>query len=131
MKHALTFLTTLFLSVAADAQAEPAKAPSPDAAGGKTIVTVSKSATDQEPIAGVRTATVVVAAADAPDHLKKAADAVCPGQDDHLVINAAIASLPETGGRVHLTGGSYRIGAAVQRSSVLHSQQVSVGTPFR
>jgi hypothetical protein len=59
----------------------------------------------------VRTATVVVAAADAADHLKKAADVVCPGKDDHVPINAAIAGLPETGGRVHLTGGTYHIGA--------------------
>lgn len=76
---------------------------------------------------GVRTATVVVAAADAPGHLKSAADYVCPGQDDHLVINAAIAALPATGGRVHLTGGSFSIGAVegtfggitIARSNVL------------
>ncbi len=61
--------------------------------------------------AGGRTATVVIAAVDAPDHLKSAADFVCPGQDDHLVINAGIEALPPTGGRVHLTGGSYSIGA--------------------
>lgn len=58
-----------------------------------------------------RTATVVVAAADAPAHLQRAADAVCPGQDDHVVINAAIERLPAAGGRVHLTAGTYRIGA--------------------
>ncbi|MBM3892708.1 MAG: hypothetical protein FJ388_26620, partial [Verrucomicrobia bacterium] len=76
---------------------------------------------------GVRTATVVVAAADAPAHLKTAADFVCAGKDDHLVINAAIAALPETGGRVHLTGGSFSIGAVegtfggitIARSNVL------------
>jgi hypothetical protein len=59
----------------------------------------------------VRTATVVVAAADAPAHLRSAADVVCLGRDDHVVINAAIERLPETGGRVHLTAGTYRIGA--------------------
>ena len=77
--------------------------------------------------AGVRTATVVVAAADAAGHVKTAADFVCPGNDDHLVINAAIAALPDAGGRVHLTGGSYSIGAVegtfggitVARSNVL------------
>jgi len=76
---------------------------------------------------GVRTATVVVAAADAPDHLKSAADFVCAGKDDHLVVNAAISALPGTGGRVHLTGGSFSIGAiegtfggiTVARSNVL------------
>jgi hypothetical protein len=85
------------------------------------------AAAEKEPIAGVRTATVVVAAADAPEHAKKCADVVCPGQDDHAVINAAIAGLPENGGRVHLTGGSYSIGAVagtfggviIARSNVL------------
>ncbi len=43
MKQTFTLLTTLLLSVAAEAQTEPAKAPSSGAAGGKTIVTVSKS----------------------------------------------------------------------------------------
>ncbi len=37
------------------------------------------SAAEKEPIAGVRMATVVVAAADAPEHVKKGADVVCPG----------------------------------------------------
>ncbi|MSS70575.1 MAG: hypothetical protein EXS64_03700 [Candidatus Latescibacteria bacterium] len=81
----------------------------------------------KEAVAAVRTATVVVAAADAADHLKRGADFVCPSRDDHLVINAAIAALPETGGRVHLTGGTYSIGAVpgtfggvtIARSNVL------------
>ncbi len=81
----------------------------------------------EEPVAPVRTAAVVVAASDAADHLKKAADVVCPGRDDHVVINAAIAGLPENGGRVHLTGGSYSIGTVegtyggvtIARSNVL------------
>jgi hypothetical protein len=59
----------------------------------------------------VRTATMVVAAADAPAQLRHAADVVCSGVDDQVVINAAIDRLPETGGRVHLTAGTYRIGA--------------------
>ena len=79
------------------------------------------------PVAGTRTATVVVAAADAPDHVKRGADVVCAGQDDHLAINAAIAGLPEVGGRVHLTGGAFSIGAvagtfggvSIDRSNVL------------
>jgi len=82
---------------------------------------------DPESNAPVRTATVVVAASDAADHLKRAADVVCTGRDDHVVINAAIAGLPENGGRVHLTGGSYSIGAGpetyggvtISRSNVL------------
>ena len=79
------------------------------------------------PVAAVRTAAVVVAASDAADHLKEAADVVCPGQDDHVVINAVIAGLPQNGGRVHLTGGTYSIGAGpetyggvtIARSNVL------------
>ena len=43
MKQTFTLLTTLLLSIAAEAQTEPAKAPVSGAAGGKTIVTLSKS----------------------------------------------------------------------------------------
>ncbi len=79
------------------------------------------------PMTGARTAAVVVAAADAPEPVKRAADIVCTGQDDHVAINAAIAGLPSSGGRVHLTGGSYAIGAVagtfggviIDRSNVL------------
>jgi hypothetical protein len=75
----------------------------------------------------VRTATFVVAAAGSPDHLKAQADFVCSGLDDHLVINSAIASLPEGGGRVHLSAGTYSIGGvegtyggiSILRSNVL------------
>ena len=59
----------------------------------------------------VRTAAFVIAAADSPEHLKSQADFVCPGTNDHAVINAAIAALPEPGGRVHLSAGNYSIGA--------------------
>ncbi len=98
-----------------------------EAAVSTAIAAGEAPAAGQEPVAGVRTATVVVAAADAPDHLKQGADVVCPGRDDHLVINAAIAGLPPHGGRVHLTGGSYHVGAVtgtyggvtVARSNVL------------
>ena len=41
----------------------------------------------------VRTAAFVIAAADSPEHLKSQADFVCPGTNDHAVINAAIAAL--------------------------------------
>ncbi len=95
-------------------------------------LTVSIGRDDEQPSidaseGGGRTATVVIAAADAPEHLRSTADVVCPGTDDHLVINAAIAALPPSGGRVHLTGGSYSIGAIggtysgvkIDRSNVL------------
>lgn len=57
-----------------------------------------------------RTATYVVAAADADARLQASADFVCPGSNDHLVINAAVAALPAGGGRVHLTAGTFSIG---------------------
>ncbi|MGE0757640.1 MAG: hypothetical protein AB7F89_10280 [Pirellulaceae bacterium] len=124
MKHALLFLCTLLPSAAAYAQTEPAAA-SPGKDDGRNSASASQNTL--EPIGSLRASTVVVAAADAPEHVKKAADAVCTGTDDHLVINAAIASLPEIGGRLHLTGGSYRIGAingtyggiTIARSNVL------------
>ncbi len=57
-----------------------------------------------------RTATFVVAAADADARLQASADFVCPGSNDHVVINAAVAALPAGGGKVHLTAGTYSIG---------------------
>jgi hypothetical protein len=42
----------------------------------------------------VRTATYVVAASDAPDHVKRQADYVCDGVDDHEEIQAAIDATP-------------------------------------
>jgi len=59
-----------------------------------------------------RSATCLVAPSDAPAAVKAQADVVCPGVDDHLAINAAIASLPKTGGCVRLLAGVYSIGGA-------------------
>ncbi|WP_461369171.1 glycoside hydrolase family protein [Candidatus Darwinibacter acetoxidans] len=56
----------------------------------------------------VRTATYVVAASDAPDHVKRQADYVCDGVDDHVEIQAAIDALPTYGGTVYVTGGTYQ-----------------------
>ena len=82
---------------------------SPDLAGG----VVSK---DRQPFyrkdgaPRVRSATMVVAAADSPGHVKSQADFVCAGLDDHIVVNAAIDALPATGGKVHLAAGTFSIG---------------------
>ncbi|MGI6087836.1 MAG: hypothetical protein ACOYCD_07850 [Kiritimatiellia bacterium] len=70
----------------------------------------NQPAVTTDPAQKVRTAAFVIAAADSPDHLKVQADFVCPGTNDHTVINAAIAALPEPGGRVHLSAGNYSIG---------------------
>ena len=56
----------------------------------------------------VRTATYVVAASDAPAHVKRQADYVCDGTDDHVEIQAAIDALPTYGGTVYVTGGTYQ-----------------------
>jgi len=55
----------------------------------------------------VRTATVVVAAADAATAAKAQADYVCDGTDDQVEIQAAIDSLPASGGKVVLSEGTY------------------------
>jgi hypothetical protein len=59
-----------------------------------------------------RTATYVVAASDAPAHVKKQADYVCDGTDDQVEIQAAIDALPTGGGIVHLTTGNYTLDVA-------------------
>ena len=56
-------------------------------------------------LAGRRTATVVVAAADSRDRAR--ADLVCGGEHDQLTVAQAIAALPVGGGRVVLLEGSY------------------------
>lgn len=56
---------------------------------------------------GVRSVTVVVAAADSSPAGKESADYVCDGTDDHVEINAAIASLPTNGGKVVLLEGYF------------------------
>ncbi len=55
----------------------------------------------------VRTATYVVAASDAPAHVKRQADYVCDGTDDHVEIQAAIDALPDAGGVVELSTGTF------------------------
>jgi len=54
-----------------------------------------------------RSATLVVAASDSSDLSKDQADYVCDGTADQTEINAAIAALPATGGRVLLLDGTY------------------------
>ncbi len=66
----------------------------------------------------VRTATYVVAASDAPSHVKKQADYVCDGTDDQVEIQAAIDALPAEGGSVHLTAGTFSAATIILRSNV-------------
>ena len=60
----------------------------------------------------VRTATYVVAASDAPEHIKQQADYVCDGIDDQVEIQAAIDALPATGTRKVILLGSFIKGNA-------------------
>lgn len=52
-----------------------------------------------------------IAAADAPETVKLQADFVCPGSNDHFTINQALDNLPENGGHIRLSAGTYSIGA--------------------
>lgn len=57
----------------------------------------------------VRTAGLVVAAADAPETMRKQADYVCDGHADDEEINAALAELLlQQGGELYLTQGLYK-----------------------
>ncbi|MDD5678247.1 MAG: hypothetical protein PHW60_09710 [Kiritimatiellae bacterium] len=57
------------------------------------------AAAEKQAAPTVRTATFVVAAADSPAQSRAQADYVCPGRDDHLVINTALDALPTAGGQ--------------------------------
>jgi hypothetical protein len=64
--------------------------------------------------------TYLVAAHDALTATKEKADFVCDGQDDEVEIETAIAALPDCGGRVALSEGTFTTGAllTVDRSHV-------------
>ena len=80
-------------------------------------------ATQAESHAG---ATLLVAAHNAAESSKAAADYVCDGEGDQEEINAAIRALPEAGGTVQLTEGTFDIrrvqetlgGVLIERSNV-------------
>jgi hypothetical protein len=79
-----------------------------------------------------RSATIVIAASDSSAKSKAQADYVCTGTNDHITINAAIATLPTTGnvtipgasevleanqgGNILLLEGSYQIAGAIDVS---------------
>ena len=76
----------------------------------------------------VRTTTYVVAASDAPDHVKRQADYVCDGVDDHVEIQAAIDSL-SNGGNIIITQGTYTISEILTLSSMSDITITGVGNP--
>lgn len=57
--------------------------------------------------------TVLVAASDAPGHVKRAARFVCDGVADDVQIQAAIDSLPAGGGDVELAGSTFNTTATI------------------
>lgn len=54
-----------------------------------------------------RGAAIIIAASDASDNMKGAADYVCTGSSDHLKLTAAISALPESGGTITLSEGTF------------------------
>lgn len=67
----------------------------------------SGSPTPHPSLIGGRAITYLVAALDAPAHIRSCADYVCDGTDDHVQIQAAIDALPATGGKVVLSSGTF------------------------
>jgi len=60
-----------------------------------------------------RTATYVIAASDAPAHVKAQADVVCDGTGDQSEINTAIIAASTVGGTVQLSAGRFTINAPI------------------
>lgn len=56
---------------------------------------------------------IVIASSNASDVAKTAANYVCDGSNDALVINTAIQSLPTDGGEIKLTNGLFNIGRTI------------------
>jgi parallel beta-helix repeat protein len=65
----------------------------------------------------VRAGTYVVAASNAPAHVKQRADYVCDGTADDVEIQAAIDALPATGGKVSLSEGTFTTAATITLKS--------------
>lgn len=63
---------------------------------------------------GILSSTTLIAAANAPIEVKRAADAVCTGSQDQQVINDAIAAQGAIGGVVQLSQGTFTIEAAIR-----------------
>ena len=68
-----------------------------------------------EPLLGAtgRSASLVVAASDASERQQEQADYVCTGSNDQILIQAALDRLPDGGGKVLLTEGTFYLGASV------------------
>lgn len=82
-----------------------------DLGDGTYSVGVSIQGTVEAPTG--RTATYVIAASDAPAHVKAQADYVCTGTSDDVLINAAIAALPVSGGEISLSQGLFSITSTI------------------
>ncbi|HSE60678.1 MAG TPA: right-handed parallel beta-helix repeat-containing protein [Candidatus Saccharimonadales bacterium] len=78
-----------------------------------TLANHATTKTYVDDLAQPRVATLVVAASNASDSSKAAADYVCDGTGDHTEINTAVAALPASGGIVQLTEGTYTLGDSI------------------
>src|SRR3954451_3206362 len=67
----------------------------------------------------VGAASLFVAAADAPDRLRNAADYVCKGKNDDAIINAAIDACGSSGGKVVLSSGTFVVSGAIRVKSAI------------
>lgn len=70
-----------------------------------------------------RSATIVIAASDASQRSKRDADFVCGGADDDRIIQAAIETLPASGGRIQLSEGTFRLSGQIR----INRHNVTVG----
>ncbi len=70
---------------------------------------------------------VTVASVTAPVEVMCRSDFVCTGTNDHLVIQAALARIPN-GGTVELSAGDYNVGAAIKLSSKQRIRGAGPGT---
>ncbi len=70
-----------------------------------------------------KTATFIVAASNSPQAVKDGAQYLATGTNDQTQIDAAIAALPTSGGKVYLAEGTYNLGAAatINKSNVVIS----------
>ena len=82
----------------------------------KQIADAAKStadaAKDAAASAGKRPVTLIVGATQS-GHTAAEVDFLCTGTDDHVQINAAIAALPASGGKIVIREGTYNIAAQI------------------
>ena len=75
---------------------------------------ISKGVSERRSLVSGTCATIIIAANNTtPEWVKYSADYICSGTNDNITIQNAVNSLPNTGGKIILLNGNYKISAQI------------------